>query len=390
MACIYCNCEVHEVWNLGLLPPSDTFCDSKKSAINIETERLSVGSCRSCGLTQNITLLSEKKRYEDYDYAYNSANSAYAKTHWKELIEDLKKKRLIHKKVKLLEVGANDGFLLNEIKLHFPDSNVLGLDASPFQVSQAKQNFPNLKMDQCIFGISSDNLPQDHFEIVIGNNVLNHSNQLNSFLSRVNEVLISGGYFIFEVPSLDMMFLNNKWDQIYHEHVSYFSINSLMHIMPLAGFIIESIELNDYHGGSYRVVAKKSDQKSKNKKLFFNSEEVKLLSIKKHAEIQKKSLRQKIDLIKSKTPKNIYFFGAPAKGVTFMNYCNLSNDLIAGCLETSSNKIGKYIPKCGIPIISEKHVIRGSYIINLLWNIPNVFENFCKKNNMESINYEVD
>ena len=390
MACVYCNCEVYEVWNLGFFPPSDTFCDSKKSALNMQNEKLAVGCCRSCGLTQNTVLLSEEKRYKDNDYAYSSANSSYAKMHWAGFIEDLKKKNLIHERVKLLEIGANDGFLLNEIKSHFPTSDVVGLDASPFQVSQATQNFPDLKMLQCIFGVSSDTLPEGHFDIVIANNVLNHSNQLSSFLSRVSEVLISEGYFIFEVPSVDMMFLNNKWDQIYHEHVSYFSINSLMHILPLAGFIIVSIELNDYHGGSYRVVLRKSEHKPTSKEIIINSEELSLLRIKEHAEIQQKSLKQKIESIKSESSKKIYFFGAPAKGVTFMNYCNLSHDLIEGCLETSSNKIGKYVPKSGIPIISEKHVEKGSYIINLLWNIPNVFTNFCNQNNMENINYEVD
>ena len=65
MACVYCNCEVYEVWNLGFSPLSDTFCDSKKSALNMQTEKLAVGCCRSCGLTQNTILLSEEKRYKD-------------------------------------------------------------------------------------------------------------------------------------------------------------------------------------------------------------------------------------------------------------------------------------------------------------------------------------
>lgn len=390
MACIYCNYEVNEVWNLGNFPPSDTFCDNKKVALEIQTEKLAIGSCKSCGLTQNTILMSEKKRYEDNDYAYNSANSPYAKTHWIELTEDLKRKNLIYDRIKLLEIGCNDGFLLNLIKSDLPNSDLLGLDASPFQISQAKKKFPNLNMLHCTFGVSADNLLEDYFDIVIGNNVLNHSNQLSSFLSRVYKVLNSNGYFVFEVPSIDMMFLNNKWDQIYHEHVSYFSINSLNNILPFSGFKIESLELNNYHGGSYRVIAKKSDKKKKINQIFLNSEEEKLINLKKKANIQKKNLINKISDIKSISSKKIYFYGAPAKGVTFINYCDLSNDLIEACLETSSNKIGKYIPKCGIPILSERDVEKDSYIVNLLWNIPDVFENFCKNYNMESINYEID
>ena len=93
MSCIYCNSEVIEVWNLGEFPPSDTFCNSEKASLEILSEKLAVGVCTSCGLTQNTVLLSEKIRYEDNDYAYNSANSSYAKSHWANFTEDLKKKK---------------------------------------------------------------------------------------------------------------------------------------------------------------------------------------------------------------------------------------------------------------------------------------------------------
>lgn len=390
MTCIFCNSKVKEVWNLGSLPPSDTFCNTKEISLKVQTEKLGVGVCCSCGLTQNTLLLSEKIRYEDIDYAYSSANSSYAKSHWHEFTNCLKNKNLFNNNSKILEVGANDGFLLNLIKTEFPKSEVVGLDASPFQVSNAMHNFPNLKMIQGIFGISKDELPNQFFDLVIGNNVLNHSNKLNNFLLRVKEVLIEGGYFIFEVPSLDMMFLKNKWDMIYHEHVSYFSIDSIMFILPQAGLSPISIELSEYHGGSFRVVAKKTAELNKNLKVIKNYEEEKLLIMKTNAEKQIANLIEKIKYIKTNSSRKIYFFGAPAKGATFINYSRLTGDLIDGCLETSENKIGKYIPKCGIPIIDENNVEKGSYAINLLWNIPNVFEEYCKKNNLEKINYEIN
>ncbi len=390
MSCIYCNSEVIEVWNLGEFPPSDTFCNSEKASLEILSEKLAVGVCTSCGLTQNTVLLSEKIRYEDNDYAYNSANSSYAKSHWANFTEDLKKKKLLNNKVKVLEVGANDGFLLNLIKSHFPNSDLTGLDASPFQVSKANENFPNIKMIHNIFGISDDLLSNHFFDIVIGNNVLNHSNQLNKFLSRVKDVLAKDGFFIFEVPALDVMFLKNKWDMIYHEHASYFSINSILNIFPNAGFEVVSIELSDYHGGSFRVLAKQAESSLSGRLITTNYEHESLSKIKATAEKQRETLLKKIKSIKSNSSKKIYFFGAPAKGVTFINYCGLSSDLIEGCLENSLDKIGKFIPKSGLPIISEKNVEQGSYAINLLWNIPDVFEVFCKKNNLEEISYEIN
>jgi len=390
MSCIYCNSEVIEAWNLGDFPPSDTFCNSERASLEILSEKLAVGVCTSCGLTQNTVLLSEKIRYEDNEYAYSSANSSYAKSHWSNFTEDLKKKKLLNNKEKVLEVGANDGYLLNLIKSHFPNSDVTGLDASPFQVSKASENFPDIKMIHNIFGISDDLLSNHFYDIVIGNNVLNHSNQLNKFLSRVKDVLAKDGFFIFEVPALDIMFLKNKWDMIYHEHTSYFSINSILNIFPNAGFEVVSIELSDYHGGSFRVLAKQADSSLSGRLITTNYEHESLSKIKASAEMQRETLLKKIKSIKSNSSKKIYFFGAPAKGVTFINYCGLSSDLIEGCLENSLDKIGKFIPKSGLPIINEKNVEQGSYAINLLWNIPDVFEVFCKKNNLEEISYEIN
>ena len=104
--------------------------------------------------------------------------------------------------------------------------------------------------------------------------------------------------------------------------------------------------------------------------------------LKSRAEEQMTRLSLKISEIKKDPYAKIYFFGAPAKGVTFINYCGLTSGTISGCLENSVDKIGKFITKSGIPIIDEKSVENGSFVINLLWNILDVYDNFCMKNNL--------
>jgi hypothetical protein len=103
------------------------------------------------------------------------------------------------------------------------------------------------------------------------------------------------------------------------------------------------------------------------------------------AQTMKERTLKKINSIKNKP---IYLFGAPAKGNTLINYFGLTNRIITACLETSKNKIGKYMPKSCIPIISEKKIInnkKGGYIINLSWNIPFIFDKFCKKIDLKKI-----
>ena len=82
----------------------------------------------------------------------------------------------------------------------------------------------------------------------------------------------------------------------------------------------------------------------------------------------------------------IYLFGAPAKGNTLVNFFGLNYKNIKAALETSETKINKYIPKALIPIINQNNIPNiPFYLINLNWNIPNVFLNFCKKNSCKPL-----
>ena len=390
MACIFCSHDVENVWSLGKQPPSDTFCDTLSSALEVVDQELSVGVCTNCGLCQNCFAVDEYVRYEAINYSYGSANSNYARSHWQKFVNDLDEKNILSSSSKILEIGSNDGYLLNCMKVRHPICDYFGLDASPYQVEKAAQEYSTLTFQKGVFGKTSDGFASENFDLVIANNVLNHSNDLASFLHRVQEILSSDGYFVFEVPSLDMMFLNNKWDQIYHEHMSYFSINSITNILPKMGLDLVSIELTDYHGGSFRVTCQKIKIENRDFKRVFNSELSKLRQLKIRAEKQRSFLLSVIEEKQKLNDRQIYLFGAPAKGVTFINYCGLKPTQITGCLEKSRDKIGKYIPKSGIEILDQANVKNGSYAINLLWNIPDIFTNFCNEHNLEALTNEIN
>lgn len=388
MTCIYCGSFVEEIWKLGDLPPSDTFCDTQVKSLKSYCETLAVGVCNSCGLSQNTKLVSEKVRYSDTDYAYSSANSEYAESHWTALIEALVSLNYLSNTSKVLEIGANDGFLLNGIKVCFPQARCIGVDASPYQVEKSNSNYPEIDFKHGVFGKDDNSFGFEIFDLVIANNVVNHSNNLRDFLKCVLEVMRPNGKFVFEVPSLDMMFLNKKWDQIYHEHVSYFSINSLNHILPEAGFNILSMEINEYHGGSLRVICEKTNSFALVEKNSLCTEKDRLRKTALFANRQRSQLIKQVQQIRSISDTKIYCFGAPAKGVTFINFCELDHKMIDACLETSPDKIGKFVPKSGIKIIDQTDVEKGSYIINLLWNIPKVFSQFCIENELEEVRYD--
>ena len=387
MVCANCNGNVEELWSLGDLPPSDTFCLSKQEALDCYTERLAIGVCHKCGLIQNVKIVDEQIRYTDTDYSYNSANSAVAVEHWTEYAEFITEIAPNNDNLKILEIGSNDGFCSNAVKLLNPSAVVVGLDASGTQIESAKSAYPDCHFAKCVFGRENDKLEPNYFDIVFANNVVNHSNRLNSFLSRIREVLSDNGVFVFEVPSMDIAFLTGKWDQIYHEHVSYFTINSINHILCMNGFQVLDMKIVDFHGGSLRVSCCKSVPKIRlnfdYNLVNYKSNVSKLCSI---ADRQKDIIKKIIQKVPDGV--NFYLFGAPAKGVTLINYCELSFVDVQGCLEGSQSKIGKYIPKAGIPILDENEVVSGSVVFNLIWNLPHLFDSFCRKHNLTGVSYE--
>lgn len=387
MVCANCNGNVEELWSLGDLPPSDTFCLSKQEALDCYTERLAIGVCHKCGLIQNVKIVDEQVRYTDTDYSYNSANSAVAVEHWTEYAEFITEIAPNNDNLKILEIGSNDGFCSNAVKLLNPSAVVVGLDASGTQIESAKSAYPDCHFAKCVFGREDDKLEPKYFDIVFANNVVNHSNRLNSFLSRIREVLSDNGVFVFEVPSMDIAFLTGKWDQIYHEHVSYFTINSINHILCMNGFQVLDMKIVDFHGGSLRVSCCKSVPKIRlnfdYNLVNYKSNVSKLCSI---ADRQKDIIKKIIQKVPDGV--NFYLFGAPAKGVTLINYCELSFVDVQGCLEGSHSKIGKYIPKAGIPILDENEVVSGSVVFNLIWNLPHLFDSFCRKHNLTGVSYE--
>ena len=106
------------------------------------------------------------------------------------------------------------------------------------------------------------------FDYIIANNVVNHSNNPNDFIKGVKNILDEDGFFIFEQPYWVSMMKSKKIDQIYHEHITYFTLKFSNWILRQNGMYIHDFEVTEYHGGSLRVIAKKINKtfkKNRNK-----------------------------------------------------------------------------------------------------------------------------
>ncbi len=387
--CLSCkNVNLKEIINLGMHSFADRFIEKKNLGKKDPAYPLILDFCKKCKFIQSRVITAPQDRYSTIDYSYTSSNSNYSKNHWINYADSLSKKFDLKGK-KILEIGSNDGYLCNLFKKK--GAFVIGVDASKFMTKLSKSK----KIDSVnsIFNLKESKRIKKRFglfDFIIANNVFNHSDDPSNFLKGVFNLLNKNGYFIFEQPDFAIGAISLKFDQIYHEHVSYFTSKNIRSILNHNKFKLIEISRNGYHGGSLRSIASK-----KNSKIF--SKYINLNQIKNYNQIYKikfyKKMMKKINIRKNIFLKKVnrlinqnYIIcgiGAAAKSNTFLTYYSLNNDIVKFVTDTSKYKKNKFTPYTRIPIRDDLEIKKYKKIacIILTWNISNLVIKKIKKMN---------
>ena len=376
-----------EILNLGFHPYADTFIDKKYIHYSEPIYQLACELNKTNYLIQNKIKTSDFERYNLYDYSYTSSNSNYSKNYWKKYFLDinryLKINRKIDKKLKILEIGSNDGYLLSQFKNK--KFSVLGIDASKKMCQEANKR--KIKTLNMLFNFKNSKKvlkSYKKFDLIIANNVLNHSNDPEDFIKASKNLMTNNGVLIFEFPYWSNLIKDMKFDQIYHEHVSYFTVKYLKNFLNKINLSITNIQETEYHGGSLRVFVenKKSFLGDRIVTNFIKKEEAKVLFKKKtYDKFMQNIKKRKISLIKKiikfkSLNYTIAGVGAAAKANTFLNYMGFNNETIDFVTDISKFKIGKWLPLSRIPIKSDNNLkdIKKLCVIVLSWNLHKILK----------------
>jgi len=395
--CLCCNKNhLVEIINLGKHSFADRFIPKNKIQNKDPVYPLIIDLCKNCSFIQSRIITNPKNRYIELDYSYTSSNSRYSRAHWNEFANSLGRKTNLKNK-KIIEIGSNDGFLTSILKSK--GAIVLGVDASKIMVEICKKK--KINAIHSIFDIVESKKIKKKFglaDIIIANNVFNHSNEPNNFLKGVHDLLNEKGMFIFEQPNFTIGALSLKFDQIYHEHVSYFTAKNIKSTLDQNNFRINSMIKNHYHGGSLRTIGIKKESKLKiiNPSSLINFEmKHDIYKVNFYKKMMKKinSKKEKFLSRVNKLKKNGYVIvgiGAGAKSNTFLTFYGLSNKIVNFLTDTSKFKINKLTPLTRIPIKDDKEIIKYKKIacIILSWNINTIVIKKIKKlNNKIKIMY---
>jgi len=232
-------------------------------------------------------------------------------------------------------------------------------------------------------------------DLIIANNVFNHTNDASDFLNGVVNLLSEDGIFVYELPYWYNTIKDKKFDQIYHEHVSYYTVKLSYELLRKFGLEIIDVEVVDYHGGSLRVFSKKVNNVNLHSHISDMIKEEEDYGL--FDEMTYKFFMQGLHDRKNKFMKEIYRIksegysiigvGAAAKGNTFLNFYNLDNTILDYVTDTSEHKQGKYTPLTRIPIVGDEIFAEYDkvYALILSWNISDII-----KENLKRINNKIE
>ena len=378
-SCRFCGTSLrHRVVDLGMSPLCESFLPAKNLNTMEPFYPLLVWVCETCFLVQLEEYVGGEEIFTDY--AYFSSFSDTWLAHCKRYVDQMIEQLGLTSSSEVVELASNDGYLLQ----YFVQRNIPVLGVEPAANVAAVAEKKGVPTVIRFFGqeTARELAAKGHApDLILGNNVLAQVPDLNDFVSGIKILLAPNGVVTIEFPHLLRTIDGNQFDQVYHEHFSYFSLYAVERIFGAHGLPIYDVEELATHGGSIRIYAAHEEDASKSvtdRLLALRAREkdagVDTLEYYAGFESRVQETKRKLlsFLIEAKNSgKRVVGYGAPGKGNTLLNYCGIRADLVDFTVDRSPHKHGKFLPGTHIPIFPPEQLweARPDYVLILPWNL---------------------
>lgn len=377
--CLNCQNKLEHVFvDLGTSPLCNDYVKPEHVNTIQQSYPLVIYVCANCFLVQVGERVSPEKIYSDY-YYFSSYSHSWLQ-HAKRYVELMVGKYGISREHFVVEIASNDGYLLQYFKKK--EIPILGVEPSE-NVARASIE-KGIPTEKVFFGEETAKKLKVKYaaaDVILGNNVLAHVPDINDFIKGLDVMLNEEGIMTFEFPHLFQLVKNKQFDTIYHEHFFYYSLIVVESLFKKHGMRIFDVQQLSTHGGSVRIfVARES-----NKKFPVNGSVERALNL----EIENgyldidfyKSFGRKVQQLKTEIVtlvedvKNhghtLVGYGAPGKGNTLLNYCEIGRDMIDYTVDRNPSKQGHYLPGSLIPIYHPAKIreTKPDYVFILPWNL---------------------
>lgn len=359
----YCRCcgEESDLRVFCTLPPTPV-ANALFIEPNFEKFDLTLCACNSCGHFQLAQAPDPAAVFKSYKY--KSGVSQFFRNHFENYAKSV---ATLAENKHVLEIGSNDGFLLScFLDLGF---NVVGFEPSA-EISREfigqKGTVINDFFDER--SVSKHALT-NHFGVVCANNVLAHIPDIEHVFSTVSTVLVDGGYLVAECGDQQGIVSGDFIDNVYHEHIDYYSPYSFSVLARRYGLNPVSVEYVPTHGKSFRIVCKKNGETAGPQL----------------ADYRRQWDRETLDLALSRRRTRVnqelgsdrfVCYGAAAKAVTGFYLLELNPDQVNMFVDDNELKQGYYFPGTDLKICHSDEIQKNDTVLVTAWN---VFDDIVEK-----------
>ena len=360
--CLACDHDdLKMVLDLNNQPLANSYKDSKDAVE--DSFPLAIKMCQNCHHVQLTHIVNPDLIYKNYLYVSGTTKTYVDYMDWyaKFCIE-----KFGHVPSSVLDIGCNDGSQLDKFK---------ALNVDTYGVDPAENLYEtSSKNHKVTCGYFDDKYSRSHDIITIQNAFAHNPNPLELLKNCKKNLAINGLLFI-QTSQSDMI-LNNEFDTIYHEHISYYNVKSMMLLCNRAGLNLIDVVKTPIHGTSYIFIISADRSAPSTIKNLVDMETAAGLytdfTYTKYTSncIEKvANFAERVEYWREQGYK-IVGYGAPAKGNTFLNFARIPLDII---IDDNKLKQGLFTPGSSIEIVGSE--ILGTYtdddkvlFIPLAWN----------------------
>lgn len=360
--------SLSETYNFGDVPLAGYF--PIPSEIPLPLLPMKLMYCNNCTLLQISPDLDDRFLFSEYRYLSSIGMSG----HFRELSDWFCSSENPDKDSRILEIGCNDGPLLTWLtKKGF---SPIGIDPATNIVQRARES--GLTVINDFFGLEAVSCYEElrNLDYIFSANSFAHISDIKSIAAAISSALSATGKFIVEVQSLTELVKRNAFDFVYHEHKYYYTIKSISNLMSQYSMYLESCQIVEIHGGSYRFVFTKQPAEFSESLQEMLREEIDLhldsaginLAVNRYL-LALKDFDLYVQAASSEH-KKIVAFGASGRANMLLGHLPRTKKVIPYVIDESPERIGRNMGQNLVPIkaLSEVNCDDFDIVLILAWN----------------------
>lgn len=374
MKCRNCkNKKFKKIIKIGLQPISSRAYNKIKK---LNTYPLDLYICEKCKLIQLSKVAPANEMYGS-SYGYWTSLSPLMIKHMQKKVNKLKK---LKNNSRILDIGSSDPTFLFLLKKISKNLELFAIDPSS---EKFKDNFDKKKINLIVDYFSKKRIedylklkkiPSKKFSLITSFAMFYDIDDPNSFCKDIKEMLDKDGSWIVEFSYFPLLLKNLTYDQINHEHITYYTLTTFNQIIKKNGLKIIDVNFNEINGGSAEVVVARSASKEKPNykkiKKIFETERLINNDSYKRFNLRLENVKKTINHFLEHPNKKIIGYGASTKGNIILNHCKIDSRKIKFICDGNPQKWGMFTPGSNIKIISkeEMHKQNPDYLFVLIWS----------------------